>query len=270
MDAVTTMLMAARARQAVEEAKAMRSIPHRGLRGRFREILVGNLVKPFLPPTCSIVHGTVVDVDGQRFLPSVPRADQGAVDESQDVDTTKVKTEDDVLIVDNAILPPFFRSEAEGIVPLDAVLARIEVKSTLTAPELKDAILGAGQFRKLAVSLGKEDLPGSAALRLVFAFASDLKEKSEFTRLKECLSPQNGTEPDLSGLCVAGRGFWFYGKTASDGADGWRVVKASDDHRELRHFVSLLLNTLPTLRAKRQSARFGAYTVALSDIEEAQ
>ena len=270
MDVITTMLMAARARQAVEEAKAMRGIPHRGLRGRFREILVGNLIKPFLPPTCAVVHGTVIDVNGERFLPSIPRDGLKPRDESGTVATSEVKTEDDVLIVDDAILPPFFRSEGEGIVPLDAVLARIEVKSVLNAHELKDAILGAAQFRKLRVSLQGDDLRDSAALRLLFAFDSDLKDKSEFKRLQECLGPQRELEPDLCGVCIAGRGFWYFGRTAVEATGKWRVAQPSDDFREVRHFVSLLLNTFPMLQTKRRSARFGAYTVSTSDFTDAE
>src|SRR6476659_5889875 len=51
-------------RTAVEKAKGAKSIPHKGLRGRVREIFVGDLLKPLLPPTFGVGTGLIIDSKG--------------------------------------------------------------------------------------------------------------------------------------------------------------------------------------------------------------
>jgi len=271
VEEVTMALLVARIGQALAEAEAISALPHTGLRGRFREILVGNLLKPLLPPTCSILHGTTVDPNGRRFIPSVVRErsassgfpDDGGGGGEAEVRVDKLKTEDDILIVDEDILPPFFRGEGEGIVPLDAVVGRIEAKSRLTTPELRDAILGATQFRRLRFSKATKH-----TLQAIFAFKSDLKEKSEYRRLIECLSAMKGSgEPPVHSLCVPRAGYWFFGSVPGR-ANGWHHVPPTTDFREVRYFLAFLMNSLPEVRESRKFARLGDYTASLDGIED--
>lgn len=72
-------LISSKIKTLIEESNAInpKDTPHPGLRGRFREIQLQNLLELFLPKTCNLIHGTVTDVNGNR----------------------KEKTEDDILIV---------------------------------------------------------------------------------------------------------------------------------------------------------------------------
>jgi len=238
---------------AVNKATTMSAIPHAGLQGRFRELLVGEVMAHLLPPTCMICRGTVIDSEGARFVTRSPLG--------------KHKVEDDILIVDRETIPPLLLSEAEGIVPVESVLARFEVKSTLTASELRDALDGAMLFNSLKNALGSADLLGSAALRCVFAFDTDLAigGKSEFERLSE-LVEQAGADiknPPIVALCVVGRGFWCH---MNDGTAGrWMQCTATADHNEVLSMLGVVMNSLPALRAKRASARLGSHVVDPND-----
>jgi hypothetical protein len=238
---------------AIQKAKTMSAIPHTGLQGRFRELLVGDVLAPLLPSTCMICRGTVIDSEGARFETRSPLG--------------KYKVEDDILIVDRETIPPLLLAEAEGVVPVESVLARFEIKSTLTATELRDAIDGAMLFNSLKNGLPAQDLLGSAALRCVFAFDTDLTMggKSEFERFKEQVEEVGGNldVPPVVALCVVGRGFWCH---LNDGqVGGWRYCPATGDHNEVLSMLGVVMNSLPALRAKRTSARLGAHVVDPND-----
>ncbi len=65
-------------------AKIESAIPHYGLRGRFREILIGNLLSPWLPPFCKCVTGMIIEASNK------PRKSM----------------QEDVLVIDTSIAPP--------------------------------------------------------------------------------------------------------------------------------------------------------------------
>src|SRR5690242_19337114 len=82
------------------------NIQHMGLRGRFRELLIDNLLTPWLPPYAACGTGMVVDVN----------------------DHVRESTQDDIIVFDKSLVPSVLASPGapEGLFPLDGVLARIE------------------------------------------------------------------------------------------------------------------------------------------------
>ena len=255
MDNILSSLISAKIGGILKQAEELDDIPHEGLRGRFRELLVAGILEPLLPPTCAVLHGTVIDSKGERFRPIV-------------TDKEKKKTEDDVLVVDKEVLPSFHFSAGEGIVPLEAVLARIEVKTELNSTNLKDALSGARQFRRLHLEF--PPTPQGQALQGIFAFRSDLTKKSEYARLKEALAhdPPDSVQPEVQGICVVRRGFWYYGPREKDGADAWRSIRADKSHSEVLSFIGGLMNTLPEIRAARKPARLGTYIVNTDSLRD--
>ncbi len=256
MDDVLSSLMSARIGGILKQAETLSRVPHKGLRGRFRELLVGGILGQVLPPTCTVMHGTVIDADGRRYDASLSQGE-------------KRKTEDDVLIVDAEVLAPLLFSVTDGIVPAEAVLARIEVKSTLDAAGLRDAVLGASQFRALELKIPKGE---NQTVQAVFAFGTDLTgtRKSELGRLREALEggAPDGSDPPVQALCVVGSGLWTWGRKKSSGGRGWRLAEADDAHNEVLAFVGILMNSLPGLRELRRAARLGNYIVDMDKIRD--
>lgn len=191
-------ILASRVHGVIAEAQALKVLPHAGLRGRYRELALTRLIAPLMPPSCIAMHGSAVDTEGRRFASDGPG----------------LKTEDDVLVVDRDRVPAFLFAEGEGIVPIEAVLAKIEVKSVLTSAELRQAIAGAMAFLKTPLVIPDEDLIGGAALQCVFAFDSDMREKNELSRLLEMVRderwpvlegrPWKEGTPPIHALCVVG------------------------------------------------------------------
>lgn len=161
-------------------------------------------------------------------------------------------------------------SVTDGIVPIESVLARIEVKSKLTASELKDAVLGAMQFKALGMAI--DDLTDAEELRCLFAFGTDLANggKTEMVRLREAFEAHNvdSKEPPIVALCVVGRGCWLH-SSKTDGSPYWAYCPADAEFSEVLTFVGVLLNSFPNLRAKRRSARLGSYVVDMSKVTDA-
>lgn len=245
---------------AVARAKMVSQIPHTGLQGTLRESLVGSLFRPLLPPTCSVEAGTIVDALGTRFVTKSPLG--------------KLKVEDDVVIVDREAMPPFLvdaSSASKSIIPIESVLARLEIKTTLDATELRDAIDGAIAFNKLVNHLPEEDLRDGAALRCLFAFDTDLTlgGKTELERFEEQVLAAGWSmaTPPIVALCVVGRGLWIH-TTGAAGFAQWKFCPATSDHNEVLGLIGVLMNTLRLLRSKRVNARLGDYVLDPGDFAD--
>lgn len=207
--------------KAIAAANSSGMLEHSGLKGRLREIVIEELIRPFLNPHIKAVTGTIIDAYGHQ------------------------SNQIDIIIYDEQITPPILFKEGEGVIPCHSVVATIEVKSTLTRIELRKAVKNGRSVKNLKYDYGNispsyesnirryldfrlvELLPddrereilkqelnriGSPAC-FIFAFDSDLKRKGELSRLKEVVKESNEANPDkpiyvpISGLCVADRSF---------------------------------------------------------------
>jgi hypothetical protein len=223
------------ARHAVQGAKDAGSVQHAGLRGGFRELLVDGLLTPWLPPYAVCGTGMIVD----------------AKDRHRDA------TQEDIVIFDRSVVPPILasRNGLEGVFPIEGVLVRVEVKSTLNIGEVRKTARAASDFRNLKFST---ELPQNLGepISLLFAFGSDLTEgdDKELTRLfdvtEELGLVRAGNCPTLdtplNGLCVVGRGFWFWGGLRTSGGHDARWLRArrtADGLEEVLTFVGLTSGT---------------------------
>jgi hypothetical protein len=147
----------------------------------------------------------------------------------------------------------------EGVFPFDGVLLRIEVKSKLTRPELKAAILAARDVASLQFCSPAErtaTLPISA----VFAFGSDLvgPPLAELERLMSVVAeldldhkpPCTETPGPIGVLCVVGRGCWTFGRD-DDTESCWSQAKIREPHDEVLHFVGCVSNTCFAMHRNR-------------------
>jgi hypothetical protein len=195
-----------------------------GIKGRMREIVIEELVKPFLSPRIKAVTGTIVDAHGN------------------------LSSQIDVILYDEQVTPPILFSEGIGVIPCHSVVATIEVKSKMTRGELKDAVENARSVKFLHYDYHNIPISGER-IRLIldlelinllpdeekkkywrevltpirspacyaFAFTSDLvldgARKDELGRLLEVVEESNQekriVKVPISGLCVADRSFQY-------------------------------------------------------------
>ena len=119
-------LVESRIKKALEDSKIAEEYDNQVLKGRAREIFISDLLKPFLSTNFEICTGHVIDsVNGH----------------SRQID---------IIIFDSRIIPPIMLTEGEGIIPYEAVLATIEVKTKLDAEKLKESIENARSIKTLA------------------------------------------------------------------------------------------------------------------------
>lgn len=221
---------------ALREARDAASHDHPGIRGRIREIVVERLIKPLLPHAYAAGTGTIVDGAGGT------------------------SGETDIIVYDRDLLPPILYSDRDGVFPVESALFAIEVKSRLTAHELRDSLRKVGRIDRLSYSSGIHDergMPQSHYFQkiqpLLFAFASDLEEtgKSELDRYMEVDPSPDASIPNL---CVVGRGFWW-----QENSGHWCFQPASPDHDEVILALALIVNSLPVISSTRGQPRFGWY-----------
>jgi len=180
-----------RVRSAIAAAEAARGITHHGVRGQFREIFVRDLLRPLIPVHIGLGSGEIVTADGQH------------------------SRQQDVVMYDTRVLPPFLADPAIGLFPLESVLYTIEVKSVLTAADLRQAHESASQIDSFKYQSGFHtiinepvEVPIWKVIPTLFAFDSDLSGsgRTELDRYPEF----GGPEPPLKAICVVGRGYWYW------------------------------------------------------------
>jgi len=232
-------LVLTRAKATVDAARAAASVRHKGLRGTLREIVVKELLSPFLPADIGVGTGEVITYDNHH------------------------SRQLDVVIYDKRILPPILLEGAVGLFPIESTLFTIEVKSTLTAGELQTSHDGALELRGFARTTGQFDergqpIPDEAmdVVSLLFAFDTDLapNANSEIERYDRL---RGQGEPALRGICVVGRRCWLWQKS-----DGWAKWPQTGELEEVVGFVAGIMNGYREIAATRKWPRMGVYLVS--------
>ena len=231
-----------RVRHALARAEQASKLDHNGLVGRAREIFVKELLLPVLPPYVVLGSGKIAD------------SEEG------------LSREVDVVIYSAATLPPFLLETGFGVYPAEACIYAIEVKSTLTAEELRNAVEKARALRKLhylpsvtnTATFQGVGQPSPPVIPAVFAFQTDLSPtgKSEIARYRE-MDTESDTNPAVPVICVAGRGYWWF--KGNEPAEKWIHHLPNDDHEEVIDFVSGVANTIPERILTKGRPRLGRY-----------
>ncbi len=97
--------------------------------GKYREYLIKNILNKIVPKKYSITNGFIIDSDNNRT------------------------EEMDIIIYDSNYVPPFF-DETYTIVPIEAVVAVIQVKTSLTKKQLNGAIKNVNSIDKVHAKTG--------------------------------------------------------------------------------------------------------------------
>ena len=96
-------------RNAIQTAERFGGLKHPGVKGLFREALIESVITPMLACPYKAGTGVVVNWHGHE------------------------SAQNDIIIWDDSIYPPFFAARGAGIYGLKSVVAVIEIKSSLTA-----------------------------------------------------------------------------------------------------------------------------------------
>jgi hypothetical protein len=184
------------------------------MRGAVRQLLVRYLLEPLLPEGFRIGTGKVTDHRGG------------------------LSAETDVIVYDRRSIPPVMYDETMGLFPIECVSYTIEVKSTLTATELDDAVEKGIRLRSL---VGPQ--PHSA----LFAFASDLSASRDADRVVRRQKDFPMPLP-VNIFCVAARDYGFRG----DGV--WQLWPDSGQPDPIMGFLVGILNTLVKAAGQQRSA----------------
>lgn len=239
-----------RIKAALARAQAAGLLNHPGLTGRAREVFVKDLLKPILPSYAELGSGKIADSEGH------------------------LSSEVDVVIYSAATLPPLLLDVGFGVYPAEACIYAIEVKSVLTADQLRDALekhRRLKQFQYLPSALNEiykpTGPPSPPVIPALFAFGSDLalEGKGELARYRE-LDPDADTSPVIPVFCVAGRGYWWY--KANEPAEKWINHLPTEDNEEIIDFLGGLANTIPDKVLLKGRPRFGQYLLRPRDIRK--
>ena len=92
--------------------------------GNYKEALIRSFVKTYVPVSLSIGHGFVKDSE-------------------------QLSKEQDILIIDPTVDPPFLREDDFQVVPQTSVVATIEVKSSFNKDTLKNALQNVASVKRI-------------------------------------------------------------------------------------------------------------------------
>jgi Domain of unknown function (DUF6602) len=242
-------LLRVRLEAAVHEAAAAADLEHSGLTGAAREALVERVFRPVIDPAAAFGTGKLVYSSGAK------------------------SNQIDVIIHAPSVAPPALYHAATGLYPIEGALYAIEVKSTLTATTLQQAVDNARSILALSPIPTRHVHPligGDVAeyqmplpVRALFAFGSDTTNPAtEFNRLMRNTAGDGELRP-LDAVCVVGVGYWYW-RSAEGHAPGW-VQHPAGDFQEVMTFLAGITNTIPDIIAFKGKPRFGNYLAAEDD-----
>jgi hypothetical protein len=209
------------------------------VKGAILETLIGQLFMPLLPVDIGVGTGQIIESYGGALSNQI-----------------------DIVLYDRSILPPILYDGKLGIFPIEAVLYTIEVKTTLTANELKTAHESAERLAtNFGYQPGKKDEHGKTvqhsiekARSVIFALNSDLSGTgiNEAERYKRIYGDGYAC---LRAICVAGREYWF------DNGDFWVGTKGHSQYDEVLAFLGGVTNTYRSVASSRGHPALGSYII---------
>lgn len=233
MNQLVREVMVETVRQAREFSRIAEAVPHDGLRGQFRESFLTRALRPWLPRGVELGTGVIIDEKG----------------------TARQVNEDDIIIYAPDLLPAILPLVERNIFLLDAVLARIEVKSTLSSGELKAAVKGAMTVKNLTSSY-----EGTREIHALFAYSSTAAVRSELIRLEEQTTKLGWNEPipPLSIICVDEKECYMHGRIG-DRSGIWFNLTPDAPRDSTLAFISCVVSSLTEIRDSRKFVQIGRF-----------
>jgi hypothetical protein len=139
-------------------AEVEATVTHQGLKGRFRELLIDNLLAPWLPPYVACGTGLIIGTGNTEY----------------------VSGQEDIVLYDRSLAPPILASSnaPEGVFLSSSALGRIEVKSRLNAEGVTGFIEATKKVAALRVT-SQRPVQFGRTFNHIFAFHSDQVAKAQ-------------------------------------------------------------------------------------------
>ncbi len=209
-------------------------IGHRGMEGEIRELAMKECVEPFLTQSYSCGNGKVID------------------------SYQSISDQIDLVVYHRKVAPPILISRDLGLFPVECVRYVFEIKSTLTATEVKDANK---KFRSISTlrSFPRTGTDGNIThgmlpTTVLLAFESDIIG----SELDRYIKHTDDEHPPCTVLCVLGKGYWFY-DGASKRWHGEETTELDVKNIEFCMFITGFMNTLAAEETSMQPFSPGAY-----------
>jgi hypothetical protein len=169
-------------------------------------------------------------------------------------------TQDDIVIYDRSLVPPVLVSGThapEGVFLYNSVVARVEVKSTLTKADIRSFVVASMEIAELKHSV-QPGFTGSmeGAFNLLFAYSSDAEgagdENFQIRRVIEVMKEQgcDTLSGVISMVCIPPFGFWKIG--LSNGHRSWQRLSLNSPENNVAWFVGCVSNSCYQAHARRQ------------------
>lgn len=202
-------------------------IGHHGIEGSIRELALKECVEPFLTQSYQASCGKVID------------------------SLQNITDQLDLIVYHKKVVPPILISKDLGLFPVECVRYVFEVKSRLTATEIKDANKKFNSVKQL-VSFPKKQsdntiIGGILPNTVLFAFGSDI-QSSEIERYKKYYT---GDYPPCTVLCVLGKGYWFYNSAQKK----WYGRETNVEFPENYEFCMFIIGIMNSLSAEETSMK---------------
>jgi hypothetical protein len=242
MNQLVREMMIETIRQAREMSRIADAVQHDGLRGQFRESFLARALRPWLPQGVELGTGVIIDEKG----------------------TLREVNEDDIIIYAPDLLPAVLPIEERNVFLLDAVIACIEVKSTLSSRELKSAVEGAISVKKLVSSFR-----GTREIHAVFAYQSTAVVRSELDRLEEQTINLgwNETIPPISIICVDEKECYMHGRIGDKSGKWFDLAPGAPEDSTLA-FISCMASFVTEIRDSRETVQIGRFSYDFSKAKE--
>ena len=223
-----------RTNKAINDAKLISpKLEHPYLIGKFKEILLDQLIKPMLSSGYGTGSGKITDAQNNT------------------------SNEVDILIYSKELIPPVLFSENLGVYPSESVLSCIEVKSMLDTGELKDTF---DKYKTIKGTIkceaGEYDENDNPVNHKLFDFSRDLfafDSIQDIFEIYKGIDENYKIEPIINNICVIDIGCWGFW------ANKWNFVPANAEHEEVIAYLSALVNALPKIVESRKTPRIGQY-----------
>ena len=194
-------------------------VGHPGLMGEIREIAARDCVEPFLTQSYQCGSGKIINL------------------------FDNLSDQIDLLVYHRKVVPPILVNRDLGFFPIECVRYAFEVKSRLTAEEVRDANKKFASIGKLTSFPQKQPdgtiKGGVRPTTVLFAFGSDISG-SEIDRYMKHTAAGH---PPCTVLCVLGKGYWMY-DFSSRMWNGGGAASGAPQHAEFCGFITGFMNSL--------------------------